>query len=168
MGYPRDARVSSQARGQDGGAGLGFAHAKGEGREAPEQEVRGERMQKPARGDPDLPEAAGPGLRRRDDPRDDVSVTAEELRGAVEDEGRACSTGFWRTGVAKVLSTRTGTSPPASTTASMSTSPSVGFWGVSRSTSPVAGVIDSATVSAVAHRTRTPRSPDSSRRSQPP
>lgn len=57
------------------------------------------------------------------------------------------SIGFCSTGVAKVLSTTTGTDPDWRTTSAMSAMSSVGFAGVSTTTRPVSGRMAAATSS---------------------
>ncbi len=78
------------------------------------------------------------------------------------------SSGFWSTGVAKVLSTSTGTSPAAATAARMSSSSSVGLAGVSTTTSAVSGRTVAAISASVHQVTSVPSSPVESRWSEPP
>ena len=79
---------------------------------------------------------------------------------------RSC--GCWSTGVANVLSTSTGTSPAAATTARMSTRSSDGFAGDSTITRPVSGRIAAAISAASAKVTSVPSRPIPSRWSVPP
>ena len=79
-----------------------------------------------------------------------------------------CCAGFWSTGVAKVLSTRTGRPSAAATTAAMSTSSRVGFAGVSSTTRQVSGRTASATSSGPQNVVSTSSSPEASRWSVPP
>ena len=69
------------------------------------------------------------------------------------------SNGLQLMGVAKVLSTMTGTRPAWATTAAISTRSRVGLAGVSNSTNPVRSVIASPTVAAVAQVTWVPSRP---------
>ncbi len=81
---------------------------------------------------------------------------------------RPCSAGRWSTGVAKVLSTSSGTEPQAWATARRSTSASVGLAGDSTSTRPVSGRSASAIPAGSVQVTSEPSSPAVSRWSLQP
>ena len=84
--------------GQDARTFLRLAHAKRQRRQAPVEEVGGEGMQERAGRDAHLPEARRPARVAGDDACDDVAVTGEELRRAVQGERRAVSRGLLEDG----------------------------------------------------------------------
>ena len=74
-----------------------------------------------------------------------------------------CRKGCWRTGLAKVLSTSSGTPSAAAATRAMSTSSRLGLAGVSRITRPVSGRSAAWTPSGVVNVTSLPSTPEASR-----
>lgn len=86
----------------------------------------------------------------------------------MQDDARAVFDGALQDGVAKVLSTSSGTVPQAWATASMSTSARVGLAGVSTITRPVSGRMASAMPAGSVQVTSVPSSPAASRWSLQP
>lgn len=86
----------------------------------------------------------------------------------MQDDPRAVFDGALQDGVAKVLSTSSGTVPQAWATARMSISASVGLAGVSIITSPVSGRMASAIPAGSVQVTSVPSNPAPSRWSLQP
>lgn len=163
-----DARIGGEPAGEFGGVGGRGPDPYGQGRQAAQQQIPGQRMQHAPVANRTWRSPRANSSSQATTPAMTSPCPPRYLVALCRTKRAPCSAGRCSTGVAKVLSASSGTDPQACATARRSSSASVGLAGDSTMTRPVSGRRASAMPAGSTQVTSEPSSPAVSRWSLQP